>query len=64
MSEQTDTGAGLKDGRSNWRADDDIEGRLEAHFEQYGVSKNEIWRLYPVQIRHMYEESHLVPWHL
>ena len=21
------------------------------------------WLLYPVQIRHMYEESHLVPWH-
>ena len=64
MSEKTDTGADLKDGRSNWRADDDIEQRLQAHFDRYGVSQNEIWRNFAIYTRRVFMKRFLALYEL
>ncbi len=47
------------DGRVNFAADDDIEGRLEEHFERFGVSKTEVWGNFPVYARRVHLKKFL-----
>ena len=42
------------DGRANFGADDDIEARLDAHFEKQGVSKREICRNFQIYSRRVF----------
>jgi hypothetical protein len=41
----------LKDGRVNFKADDNIEQQLENHFKKYSISHNEIWKNFPIYVR-------------
>jgi hypothetical protein len=42
------------DGRANFKADDDIEGQLEEHFERHGVTKREICRNFQIYTRRVF----------
>ena len=42
------------DGRANFPADDDIEALLDAHFEKYGITKQEICRNFQIYTRRIF----------
>ncbi len=42
------------DGRARFRADDDIEGQLEDHFERFGISRQEICRNFSIYTRRIF----------
>jgi hypothetical protein len=41
----------FSDGRRNFSADDEIEGRLEEHFRRYGINATEVWKNFPIYSR-------------
>lgn len=42
------------DGRANYTADDDIERKLDAHFEKYSISKRELVRNFQIYARRVF----------
>ncbi len=42
------------DGRKNFSADDNIEKRLEEHFDTYGITRREIWRNFQIYTRRVF----------
>ena len=42
------------DGRANFRADDDIEAGLEAHFQRFNVTQREVCRNFPIYARRVF----------
>lgn len=52
------------DGRANFTADDDIEGRLEAHFERHGISRREICRNFQIYTRRVFLKRFLAHYEL
>lgn len=42
------------DGRANYSADDDIEKKLEEHFEKYSISKRELVRNFQIYARRVF----------
>jgi hypothetical protein len=42
------------DGRANFSADDEIEAKLEAHFERHGVTRREICRNFQIYTRRVF----------
>lgn len=47
------------DGRVNFAVDDDIEKRLDAHFEKYKISNREIWRNFQIYTRRVFLKKFL-----
>ncbi|MDD5473263.1 MAG: macrocin O-methyltransferase [Candidatus Methanoperedens sp.] len=52
------------DGRANYKADDEIEILLDAHFEKYNVSKREIWRNFQIYTRRLFLKKFLAHYEL
>jgi hypothetical protein len=52
------------DGRVNFGADDDIEKRLEAHFDRFGISRTNIWKHFPIYVRRVYLKRFLAHYEL
>jgi hypothetical protein len=52
------------DGRKNFKADDNIESLLEAHFEKYDISKREIWRNFQIYTRRVFLKRFLAHYEL
>jgi len=54
----------FSDGRRNFAADDDIEKRLEEHFEKYGISKTEVWKNFQIYVRRTFLKKFLAHYEL
>jgi hypothetical protein len=52
------------DGRASFRQDDDIEGLLEQHFEQFGISRREIARNFQIYTRRIFLKRFLAHYEL
>jgi hypothetical protein len=52
------------DGRANFKADDEIERLLEAHWESFGVSKREICRNFQIYVRRVFLKRFLAHYEL
>lgn len=52
------------DGRSNFQADDSIEDQLDAHFERFRISKNEICRNFSMYSRRIFLKRFLAHYEL
>lgn len=52
------------DGRRNFSADDQVEKRLEEHFERFGISKREIWRNFQIYTRRVFLKRFLAHYEL
>jgi hypothetical protein len=52
------------DGRVNFAADDDIEGRLDRHFEKFSVTPSEIWKNFPIYTRRLHLKRFLAHYEL
>jgi hypothetical protein len=51
-------------GRVNFSADDEIERRLEQHFERFGIRKNDIWKNFPLYVRRVFLKRFLAHYEL
>ena len=51
-------------GRTNFGADDNIEGRLDDHFERFGISYTDVWRDFPLYTRRTYLKRFLAHYEL
>jgi hypothetical protein len=51
-------------GRVNFAADDDIERRLQAHFERFGIQPNDIWKNFPLYVRRVFLKRFLAHYEL
>lgn len=47
------------DGRVNFPVDNDIEQRLDAHFEKFGINNREIWRNFQIYTRRVFLKKFL-----
>ncbi len=52
------------DGRVNFAADDNVEARLEQHFEKFAISPTEIWKHFPVYARRLHLKRFLAHYEL
>jgi hypothetical protein len=52
------------DGRANFPADDDVEALLDAHFEKYGITKQEICRNFQIYTRRIFLKRFLAHYEL
>ena len=52
------------DGRVNFQADDTIEGRLESHFERFGIGTTEVWKNFPLYTRRTHLKRFLAHYEL
>jgi len=52
------------DGRVNFAADDDIESRLNKHFEKFAVTPGEIWKNFPIYTRRLHLKRFLAHYEL
>lgn len=52
------------DGRRNYAVDDEIEARLERHFDQFGVDRRDIWRNFPIYTRRVFLKRFLAHYEL
>jgi hypothetical protein len=52
------------DGRANFSADDQIERRLEEHFDKFKISKREIWRNFQIYTRRVFLKRFLAHYEL
>jgi len=51
-------------GRVNFAADDDIERRLQQHFERFGIQPNTIWKNFPLYVRRVFLKRFLAHYEL
>lgn len=52
------------DGRSNWKADDEIEQLLDEHFEKYQISPLEVSKNFPIYVRRLFLKKFLAHYEL
>lgn len=52
------------DGRTNWKADDEIERMLDEHFEKYQVSPLEVSKNFPIYTRRLFLKKFLAHYEL
>ncbi len=52
------------DGRVNWKADDEIEELLDAHFEKYKISPLEVSKNFPIYARRLFLKRFLAHYEL
>jgi hypothetical protein len=51
-------------GRVNFSADDEIERRLDQHFERFGIRQNDIWKNFPLYVRRVFLKRFLAHYEL